>query len=179
MSKTRWTRIESSMRYYVYALSLSEDGDHVFYVGKGTNQRANQHVQDAVNGELSPKCAVIRHVRRQGLDCWYHILFETDDEQHAYWHEMNAITSYPYGSLCNVMGGSISPIKVVLNPPRGLVIDWEGELYRRESDGRTTLIADMMGTREKVLRTLHPIYDAEVLPTYLSRLGIGTEKQDG
>src|SRR5690348_12474172 len=117
--------------YYIYTLGLNEDRSQVFYVGKGKGARVQEHIGEAKSGLLTPKSAIIRHLIQTKQACWYHILAETEDEHLALWFEMRTITSYPYGALCNLLGGPRRPIKV-WKEHSGI---WEGQVRRIGDDG--------------------------------------------
>lgn len=164
-------KITVSTKYYVYALSLSEAGDQVFYVGKGTDQRITRHIEEAQTSHLCPKCALIRHLQKINSGCWYHILLETNDEKYALWYEMHTITSLPYGSLCNQLGGAEPPLRVLWEVPSAARSGWECELRLA---GTNQVVADWGGaSRAEINQRLRKVYDQETVAYYLPRIGIG------
>lgn len=89
-------------RYFVYILTLDRKGEYPFYVGKGCNRRPHVHGVEARNNALTVKRGVIRYLLECKKSYWIHEAHRTDDEDEAYWLEMQVITSYPRDSLCNV-----------------------------------------------------------------------------
>lgn len=108
----------TAKRFYVYALSLTDTMSQIFYIGKGQRTRLYSHSTEAERGHLCPKCSVIRYAYAAHHRFWWSILSETDDEGEALWQEMRAITSYPYGMLCNQMGGCVISVSMTSAPQR-------------------------------------------------------------
>lgn len=163
MKRPKQPNVAPNGRYYVYALSLSEDHDAVFYVGKGTGPRVRIHLNEAQSGHLCPKCAIIRHLLSKKERYWYLIDLETDDERYALWYEMKLITSFPYGSLCNLIGGQGSPVTYSVElTPKG----WSGILWR---DGE--VIAQEYGATPKITEALlQSTYDHIAVSHYLPKI---------
>jgi hypothetical protein len=160
--------IKSNYRFVVYGLIL--DGDQVFYVGKGTEYRPAQHITEARASHPCPKCAVVRYALTNKIDIRYRLFCETDDNDYALWAEMKAITSYPYGSLCNLWGGGSRAYvaEIVKHNPEL----YEGLIYKIVSPtgARREVYSDMAATRIGSQRLVVEKYDALILPDYLPRL---------
>lgn len=171
-------KIAVNTKYYVYVLSLDGATNQVFYVGKGTDQRIIRHLEEAESSHLCPKCAVIRHLTKANKPYWYHIVLETNDEKYALWYEMQAITAFPYGSLCNQLGGAEPSLRVIWTGPSGSRVDWECELRRLRPDGTTELVVDWGGDKSEILQRLRKVYDRETVDYYLSRIGVGVVLPD-
>jgi hypothetical protein len=149
--------------YYVYTLALSQNGDDVFYVGKGTQSRAEDHILEARKRHLCPRCAVIRYLLKKKKSYWYDVLLETDDEGYAFWYEMKIITSFPYGTLCNLAGGIRSPVRYFVEK-RGH--QWHGEVW----NGDNLLWSHQNTTQQFVIDVLYSFYDTAILDFYLPRI---------
>lgn len=90
-------------RFYVYV--LARPNDKVFYVGKGTGNRATSHDYEARNGCACHKCKVIRKIWRQGGDIQRYIVFTADSEQDAHNYEIELIAFYGRENLTNRTDG--------------------------------------------------------------------------
>lgn len=160
--------IKSEYRFVVYGLMFADD--RVFYIGKGSEYRPESHITEARSGHPCPKCAVIRYALSKRIDIRYRIFCETDDNDYAIWAEMKAISSYPYGSLCNLWGGGSRAFvaEVVKQGPEL----YEGLIYKIISPlgAREEIYSDMASTRIEAQRRIAPRYDALMLPDYLPRL---------
>lgn len=165
IKKTMAPRI-SEFPYFVYGL-LFPDG-RIFYIGKGTDDRPYNHIGEARSGHLCLKCAVIRQILAQGHDISCVVLFETSDSDLALWCEMRAITSLPYGALCNANGGSRSHLVQVTQSSEYI---WDAEVFQLQGtkQGRR-IIAETDETRIACQLRAAPYYDALVLPGYLERV---------
>lgn len=161
-------RVDSDFYYIVYALTFPTG--NAFYIGKGTIARPSNHVSEARAGLTTPKCAVIRYIEAQSWAVGCRILFETDDENHAIWAEMKAISSMPYGTLCNLWGGGNKDVVgVVTRRDENL---WEGQVFEQNVyKHRIELCSEMADTRIEAQRKIAPFYDKLVLPEYLKRVG--------
>lgn len=133
--------------YYVYTLARP-DGS-IFYVGKGKGYRIRQHEQEALRGHDCPKCRVIRSIWQQGGTVQRAIVFETDDAQIAYDHEIALIREIGREHLTNRTNGGdggkrtakLEPIgQSVHEPVQDLptIADLVNRLFglRRHSSGR-------------------------------------------
>lgn len=147
-------------KYFVYELSVTEHGDDVFYVGKGSGVRLSSHISEAMRGHCCPKCAVIRTLKQRKRGHWETILMRTDDEAYAYWYEMKIITSYPYGSLCNLTGGMTPPVICKITDCAPGIL---GEIYKNQKPVYTANHYD----RSVVEQALRSQYDHLVAPYYL------------
>lgn len=90
-------------RYYVYLLSRP-DGS-VFYIGKGSRYRINQHEGEARSSCSCKKCNTIRKIWRQGGEVQKLVVFITPDEREAYECETEFIRYYGRGNLTNQTDG--------------------------------------------------------------------------
>jgi hypothetical protein len=93
----------SENRFYVYTLSRP-DGT-VFYVGKGTGYRMDDHERDAKRGEQSHKCHIIRKIWREGGTVQKQKAAFFDTEEEAYQHEMHLIATFGMTNLANCSTG--------------------------------------------------------------------------
>jgi hypothetical protein len=93
-------------KYYAYTLAYP--GGEVFYVGKGTKKRMNQHVIEATHPERSAyrnrrKLRVIRKIWASGEQVQKAIIFDTDIEEEAYIYEWALINMTCMGeNLTNI-----------------------------------------------------------------------------
>lgn len=93
-----------SRLFYVYTLARP-DG-RVFYIGKGSGKRINDHEGQARGGCNCHKCNIIRKVWADGGAIGKAIVFETEDEAEAFEMERRLIADAPLGSLANrTIGG--------------------------------------------------------------------------
>lgn len=83
-------------RFYNYVL-MRPDGS-VFYVGKGTGNRIDQHEIEARNGVQSYKCRVIRQVWAEGGEIIKQKIAFHDTEEDAYQLEMLLIDFFKLAS---------------------------------------------------------------------------------
>lgn len=95
------------MRFYVYELR-DENGD-VFYVGKGSGSRIDQHEQRARRGVNDHKCAKIRAIWSRGGEVQKVVVFETEDEGAAFDEEIRLIAFYGRDKLTNKTDGGDGP----------------------------------------------------------------------
>lgn len=82
------------MNYYVYALVDPSRNDEPFYVGKGKNDRAWQHLNGNADKENRFKSARIKGIRNKGLEPKLIFLAEDLEEEPAYLLETQYITKY-------------------------------------------------------------------------------------
>lgn len=159
--------MQTKYKFIVYALSMEENGSETFYIGKGSNYRLGSHMPQARAGHLCPKCTMLRHILKEDLRCWATVLLQTNDEDYALWFEMKTITAFPYGSLCNLIGGC-HPIKATFRNMDGYRM---GEIFEYDREGTakrrySRLGADQMECEEQLLE----YYDELVLGIYLNRV---------
>lgn len=96
------------MRFYVYDLIDPRDGK-VFYVGKGTGNRIDQHEREARAGRVSRKCDRIRDIEAEGLSVIKKRVRSFADEQDAFDFEADRIDEIGLHNLTNVApGGGIA-----------------------------------------------------------------------
>jgi len=93
---------------YAYPDGYIEDGidltDIVFYVGKGTKGRIDQHEKEAQKGCDCQKCQVIRRIWEKGFPVKKRIVFETLVESDALTREMELIAKHSGKHLTNIIG---------------------------------------------------------------------------
>lgn len=90
-------------RFYVYTLAYP-DGT-VFYVGKGTGNRINEHELEARRGAKSYKCNVIRQVERDGGKVVKTVVQNGMTDEAAYLLEIDLIRMYGREHLTNLTDG--------------------------------------------------------------------------
>lgn len=95
---------ELSYRWYVYEL-VDPRTDVVFYVGKGTGDRINDHEREARRGVCSKKTNKINKIIAQKLEIIKRKVAYFCDEQVAYDFETEVIARYGLENLTNVMPG--------------------------------------------------------------------------
>lgn len=78
--------------FYVYLLGRP-DGS-VFYVGKGTGDRINNHEYEAHHGCTCKKCQVIRTIWHAGENVVKRVIFQTDTEKEALYYEAQLIYKF-------------------------------------------------------------------------------------
>ncbi len=155
----------SRKKYFVYLLGL--DPLHIFYVGKGSGNRPYMHAGEARANILTLKCAVIRFLRRNHRSYGVRIAHETDDETLAYWHEMKTITSYPPGSLTNLITGYRKPeYQLEVKADTGAFV---GYLIHTKTGEEVAYLSARF--EETVQRRAAVAYDNLVLPSYFKTIG--------
>lgn len=92
------------LRYYVYELFDPTD-QVVFYVGKGTGGRIDQHVAYAKRGARGRKCDKIRSILERGVSVGKRIVDRFDDENEALDCEERLIDQHGLQNLTNVLPG--------------------------------------------------------------------------
>jgi hypothetical protein len=94
-------------KFYDYELAYPESmGGAVFYVGKGTSNRINEHEGEASKGGISQKCKIIREIWAQGYQVVKRKVYETNIEQDAFLYEWVLINLvYGYSQLTNIFEG--------------------------------------------------------------------------
>lgn len=104
-------------RFYVYEL-IDPRTDKVFYVGKGQNDRVDQHEIEAARGGQSHKCNLIRKIKASGNKVKKNIVQRFSDENEAYSFETKRISEIGLENLTNVMPGGpwSNALKVARNP---------------------------------------------------------------
>jgi hypothetical protein len=95
---------EINARWYVYELINPINGN-VFYVGKGTGNRIDQHEREAAKGVCSKKCNKINYIIKRGHKIKKQKVALFWDEQAAYDHETDLIAQYGLANLTNIMAG--------------------------------------------------------------------------
>lgn len=93
----------SDKQFYVYTLARPDES--VFYVGKGTGRRIEDHEAQARRGMQSYKCSVIRKIWRAGGEVLRAIVFTTDSEAAAHDEERRVIAELGRDTLCNLTDG--------------------------------------------------------------------------
>jgi len=95
---------ESLYKWYVYQL-INPRTNLVFYVGKGSKNRIDQHEAEARKGVCSKKCRLIRDIESSGLSINKEKIAYFSDEQLAYDFETDLIDNHGLDNLTNVMLG--------------------------------------------------------------------------
>ncbi len=153
-------------KYFVYSLSMDRPGKYVFYVGKGSGNRPYAHGIEARDFYPSLKCAVIRYLYAHNEPYHIRYVYDTDDEEEAYWREMKTIVKYPVGTLCNVFGSYRTPSHRIYVTPEGGGW-WHGVLLNAKSE---QLFEVARTTPTGVSRDLIIKHDEIVLPPYLEKI---------
>ena len=98
--------LESKSAWYVYTLADPFTGK-IFYIGKGSSGRVNQHELDAANPKVadSAKLEKIRQIWTAGAQVAKSFVAYFWDEQAAYDHETDMISDVGLCNLTNVMPG--------------------------------------------------------------------------
>lgn len=91
-------------RYFVYELVDPRDGS-IFYVGKGSKDRPDQHVRQALKGKRSRKCDRIREILAAERAVQHNIVRRFADEAEAYAYEIERIAELGLANLTNVLPG--------------------------------------------------------------------------
>lgn len=92
------------MGFYVYEL-FDPRTEIVFYVGKGTRSRIDDHEIEARKGRISRKCDMIRLIESAGHSIGKRIVRSFEDEQAAYDFEADLIDEYGLSNLTNIIPG--------------------------------------------------------------------------
>lgn len=92
--------MQKPQSWYVYTYLLPDDT--VFYVGKGTGNRINDHENEASRDCPCKKCTTIREVWASGNIVKKRIVFETLNESEALAKESELIQEYAGEHLSNV-----------------------------------------------------------------------------
>jgi hypothetical protein len=96
--------VRASWSFYVYELIDPRTGN-VFYVGKGSGDRIDQHEREAARGMRSRKCEVIRAIQSAGLAVEKRHVASFRWEQDAYDFETERIAEIGLVNLTNVLPG--------------------------------------------------------------------------
>lgn len=86
-------------KFYVYTLAYPNGT--VFYVGKGQGNRIDQHEQEALRGEISPRHNVIRQIWGEGGEVIKQVFDRFDVEEDACIMEEALISYFDKGQLAN------------------------------------------------------------------------------
>jgi len=134
---------------------MRPDG-RVFYVGKGSGDRINQHEREAERGCACHKCNIIRKVWRSGGEIQKEIVFRTSDEREALDYEIELIRHYGRENLANLTdGGDGASGRVMSEEGRRRI----GEATRNRKDSLLTRLKKSIAsaarrhtdeTREKI-----------------------------
>ena len=95
------------LEHYVYTLAYPEAmGGYVFYIGKGMNDRINDHEREARTGFHSHKCHAIRKIWKAGLQVVKQKIAYFETEMEALQYEIALIFFMRgYGHLTNLADG--------------------------------------------------------------------------
>lgn len=91
-------------KFYVYVL-IDPRNNNIFYIGKGTKNRIDQHEQESKKGVCSYKCNKIRSIEQSGFNIIKYKIAGFNDEKEAYDYETKIIDDYGLENLTNVMRG--------------------------------------------------------------------------
>jgi len=94
--------------YYVYKL-IDPRNNKTFYVGKGKGNRVNDHEKEAVKGNRSKKCALIREIINEGSAIKKKIIRRFANEDDAYAYEESLISKIGLHKLTNQLSGGRFP----------------------------------------------------------------------
>ena len=98
------------MKYYVYQL-IDPRSNTVFYVGKGTGNRAYSHNEFKDGNNNYYKDSIIKELHQQGLTPIVEIVERFANEQDAYDYEDKLIESIGIDNLTNITEGARPPTK--------------------------------------------------------------------
>lgn len=126
------------MTYYVYELFDPRD-NAVFYVGKGTRSRIDQHEREARAGRISRKCERIRLIESLGLSVGKRKIATFDNEQEAFDHEADVIDQYGLACLTNVIPGGGTARGPTTYSDR-VAVRYAAELINRSRNGRLDVL---------------------------------------
>jgi len=98
------------MKYYVYQL-IDPRSNTVFYVGKGTGDRAYTHNQFKDGNNNFYKDSIIKQLHQQGLEPTVEIIQHFANEQDAYDYEDTLIETIGIDNLTNITEGARPPSK--------------------------------------------------------------------
>ena len=102
-------------RWYVYELADPRT-DKVFYVGKGSGNRIDQHEREAAQGVCSHKCNTINNIIQSGAQIIKRKVKMFTCELSAYEYEAELIEHYGLENLTNVDPGGQGPMSKVRLP---------------------------------------------------------------
>ena len=98
------------MKYYVYQL-IDPRSNTVFYVGKGTGDRAYTHNEFKDGNNNYYKNSLIKELHQQGLEPTVEIVEYFTNEQDAYDYEDKLIETIGIDNLTNITEGARPPSK--------------------------------------------------------------------
>jgi len=97
------------MKYYVYQL-IDPRSNTVFYIGKGTGNRAHTHNQFTDGNNNYYKDSLIKELHKQELEPVVEIIKYFVDEQLAYDYEEHLIETIGISNLTNITEGARPPV---------------------------------------------------------------------
>jgi hypothetical protein len=103
------------MKYYVYQL-VDPRLNNIFYVGKGTGNRAYTHNEFKDSNNNFHKDSIIKELHQQGLKPIVQIVEYFAEEQEAYDYEDNLIDTIGLDNLTNITEGARPPSKLGWTP---------------------------------------------------------------
>jgi hypothetical protein len=103
------------MKYYVYQL-IDPRSNTVFYVGKGTGNRAYTHNEFRDGNNNFYKDNIIKKLHQQGLEPTVEIVEHFANEQDAYNYEDKLIETIGIDNLTNITEGARPPSKLGWTP---------------------------------------------------------------
>jgi len=145
---------ELETKPYVYTLAYP-DGK-VFYVGKGTGDRIDDHERQAKNGIKSHKCSVIRKIWKEGGQVLQQKVAMFDTEEEAYQFEIHLIAFF--GGKENLTnkadGGEGGSRPGAGRPRRHIHLDKDTALLLNKIKRASTTMGTNAITAEQAVETL-------------------------
>lgn len=127
-------------KYYVYTLAYPESmGGKIFYVGKGSKYRMQQHLAEAHKGVKSDKCDAIREIWNAGQRVVGKKVAEFDSEEESYIYEKDLIASIGSENLTNWAAGGRGGSRPGAGRPQRTYEDEDGQPKKETSLGLTPI----------------------------------------
>jgi hypothetical protein len=105
------------MKYYVYQL-IDPRSNTIFYVGKGTGNRAYSHNKFKDGNNNFYKNSIIKELHQQGAEPIVEIVDYFANEQEAYEYEDKLIETIGIDNLTNITKGVVPPSKLGWAPSK-------------------------------------------------------------
>lgn len=90
--------------FYVYQL-IDPRTMKPFYIGKGKDNRIDDHEKDAARGIIHPKCSKIREIQKSGMVVIKEKIKHFSDEDQAFEYEKQLIAKIGMDQLTNLTAG--------------------------------------------------------------------------
>jgi len=145
------------MRYYVYKL-LDPRTNVVFYVGKGTGNRAYSHNQFKDGNNNYYKDSIIRDLHKQNLEPIVEIIKYFADEQKAYKYEEQLIETIGIDNLTNITKNARPPSKKGWKPSKETLVKRSRGLkgVPRTEEWRKNLSLAKLGDKNPMYKKKNP-----------------------